>query len=986
MLVLRNFYPYISTSSKKYYFHNLFMIKTSFLILLLMLSLGLNAQHTTGLPVIVNYDKAQYQAGTQNWNVLQAANGIVYFANNEGVLSFDGTNWQLFALPNKTIVRSLLIASDNRIYAGGQDEVGFFSPDAQGVLQFTSLKSLIPPSHRAFNDIWQIRQAGDELFFRATDKIFRLSNQVIDVFPAPKEWVFMEVVNGRLLVQDQQEGPLQFSQGTWNRYMAPGMFPQGATITSMTELGGDSMLVTTWKHGLFMLKGQSLFPFTLKTAGLNSSYSSSVRIDEETIALGTNNAGCFVIDKTGNIIQQFSRKSGIQNNSVITLFADRNRNLWLGLENGIDFIAFNNAVRHINPESIGEGTGYAAVVHQNTLYFGLSNGVFRLPLKPIEDLSYSTGSFSLLPKTAGQIWGMSVVNDEVLIGSHEGALRATEKGAEQVSTLAGFWNFLPVENRFPSQTIMGGNYQGIELFRYSNGNLQSAGLISDFRESARFLVHDNENNIWTSHPYRGVYKISEGGKSKSRLFTEKDGLPGTLNNHVYKVRNRVVVATPQGIYEYDKPSDRFVYSEYFRNIFDRLNIRYLREDPSGNIWFISDKKLGVASPSARGMSIIYLPELNDKMVSGFEHIYPYNKSNIFLGAEKGFYHINFDKYKKQNHQLDVLIRSVTASGKSDSLLFGGYHGDVNDTSTQKKLLFPEVPYGFNNFSFAYSSILFEQQSNLEYRYFLEGFDKNWSDWSKRTGKDYTNLPYGNYVFRVQARNNPGNESPETTYSFRILAPWYKSNMAYLAYGMLLAAAIYLLYKSQHKRMIRQQVRHQEEQKRLQYLHQLELEKSEKKIMQLKNEKLEREINFKNSELASTAMHLVQKGEFLSKIKAELVRLNKSPQNQEVVTDLKKLIRNFSEEEKIDEDWEQFAVHFDKFHSDFLVALKEAYPTLTPNELKLCAYLRMNLSSKEIAQLMNISVRGIEISRYRLRKKLKISTETNLFQFLLDFQS
>jgi DNA-binding CsgD family transcriptional regulator len=89
---------------------------------------------------------------------------------------------------------------------------------------------------------------------------------------------------------------------------------------------------------------------------------------------------------------------------------------------------------------------------------------------------------------------------------------------------------------------------------------------------------------------------------------------------------------------------------------------------------------------------------------------------------------------------------------------------------------------------------------------------------------------------------------------------------------------------------------------------------------------------------------------------------------------------------MDQGWEQFAFHFDRVHSDFLAALKQEYPQLTANEQKLCAYLRMNLSTKEIAGLMNISVRGVEISRYRLRKKLQIPTETNLFQFLLAIKS
>ena len=173
---------------------------------------------------------------------------------------------------------------------------------------------------------------------------------------------------------------------------------------------------------------------------------------------------------------------------------------------------------------------------------------------------------------------------------------------------------------------------------------------------------------------------------------------------------------------------------------------------------------------------------------------------------------------------------------------------------------------------------------------------------------------------------------------------------------------------------------------MQYLHQLEINKAENELVTLRNEKLLAEVDFKNSELATNAMHLVQKGELLSKIKAELSQLTKAVDNEKAASELKKMMKVLGEDEKMDKDWEHFTHHFDKVHSDFVVVLKEKYPTITANELKLSAYLRMNLSTKEIAQLMNISVRGVEISRYRLRKKLGISSEVNLFDFLMSIKS
>jgi DNA-binding CsgD family transcriptional regulator len=175
---------------------------------------------------------------------------------------------------------------------------------------------------------------------------------------------------------------------------------------------------------------------------------------------------------------------------------------------------------------------------------------------------------------------------------------------------------------------------------------------------------------------------------------------------------------------------------------------------------------------------------------------------------------------------------------------------------------------------------------------------------------------------------------------------------------------------------------EEEQQRLQFQHQLQLEQNEKEIIQLKNEKLQTDIELKNTELASSAMHLVQKGELLTTIKEELMRLKNNAEIEKDSKDFKKMIKIIDSQLDTDLEWEQFATHFDSVHTNYLKHIKERFPDLTASELKLCAYLRLSLSSKEIAQLMNISIRGVETSRYRLRKKLGITGDTNLFDFLL----
>jgi DNA-binding CsgD family transcriptional regulator len=206
------------------------------------------------------------------------------------------------------------------------------------------------------------------------------------------------------------------------------------------------------------------------------------------------------------------------------------------------------------------------------------------------------------------------------------------------------------------------------------------------------------------------------------------------------------------------------------------------------------------------------------------------------------------------------------------------------------------------------------------------------------------------------------------------------------YFLLFGFSMYKYLNWQKKKATTQQIKYEEEQKKQQYLHQLEIEKTENELIALRNEKLNTEIDFKNAELATSAMHLVQKGELLTKLKADLNQLTKGLGNEKAVSEVKKIIKVLGEDDKMDNDWEHFAQHFDKVHGDFVTILKEKHPTITPNEIKLSAYLRMNLSTKEIAQLMNISVRGIEISRYRLRKKIALPTEVSLFEYFMQMSN
>nr|NQU93966.1 hypothetical protein [Bacteroidota bacterium] len=152
-----------------------------------------------------------------------------------------------------------------------------------------------------------------------------------------------------------------------------------------------------------------------------------------------------------------------------------------------------------------------------------------------------------------------------------------------------------------------------------------------------------------------------------------------------------------------------------------------------------------------------------------------------------------------------------------------------------------------------------------------------------------------------------------------------------------------------------------------------------KNLQLEKENLSFDLAYKNKELTTNVMYLLKKNELILTVSDKLkkARLSFKVENRKVVEDV---IRDLETASKGD-TWKEFELRFQEVHSDFYEKLNELFPTLTPNELKLCAFLRLNMSTKDIAAITFLSVNGINIARHRLRKKLNIEQEENLITFL-----
>lgn len=939
------------------------------------------AQYRVAIPQIINYNNNQYKGGLQNWDIAQDSEGIMYFGNNEGLLTFNGRYWNIFPLPNATVVRSVAIDRNNRIYVGGQDEVGYFEADTMGRLRYHSIIDLIPEAERKFADVWDIAVRGNDVFFRTNTKILHYKDGRITVDKATTEWQFLGMAEGALYAQAMHQGIMRYDGGFWKPLTNhPDL--DGAVVTGIMPYSQDTLLVTTLKNGLYFLAHNTLIR---KETPLDHLFTGdriycAMPINHDWFVFGTTSAGVLIMDRANKLVQQYLYGEGLQKNNVRGVFIDRNQNLWLALDDGIDFIAVNSAVKYIQPNKTNPTSSYAIRLFDQQLYIGTSNGLYTSPIDASQsDISLSNAAFTEVNNTEGQVWGLSEINNRLLMGHEDGGFEIVGGQAHNIYTIPGTWLFQPVSRVFPTPYVMAGTYLGLQRLTFStNDGFRDAGRVDSPYESLRFIHYDDGiHAIWASHPYRGIFRfqLSEDYANVigQKTYTEAEGLPSTLYNYLFLIKNKITVATNDGIYEYDATNDSFVPSPMFYEQFRGTELQYLKEDRDGNVWFVNHKKLGVADFSEPNgdvpFTLTYFPELNGKVLGGFETIYALDEENIFVGANKGAIHLNYKRYKEAISRPDVLLSLVTVidSDKQEQILYGGHKTNAGAA--------PTLDYQANSFHFSFSTTLYDQQDNVEFSYVLEGFDDGWSTWSNRSEKEYTNLPPGQYVFNVKSRNTKGNESAVSSYPFVITPPWYANAVSYTIYALLICLLLFLLFKWQKRKL---QQKHQREL----YLNQLELDQREKEVVRLKNEKLEAEIDFKNKELANMTMHLVQRGEVLTKIKETILSVVKKHDFSDSTINFRQLIRLIRNAERTDEDWEQFSVHFNHVNEGFFSNLKAQYPDLTPNELKLCAFLRMNLSSKEIAQLMNITIKAVEVSRYRLRKKLRLDPEQNLYEFLL----
>ncbi|MEE1947198.1 triple tyrosine motif-containing protein [Pedobacter sp. KR3-3] len=945
-------------------------------------SLWANGIQSIGVPYVQNYPKSAYLSGNQNWSIAKDKTGLVYFGNAEGLLVYDGKYWQQYKMPNRQIVRSVATSSDGRIYSGSFGEFGYWSYQNRK-LAYTSLTKLIPKPNQLTDEIWKIYIDGKRVIFQSFSTIYIYENQKISIIKAPNAMLFLHQVSKRLFVEVLGKGLFEL-RGKTLMPLAGSEILGHTGILSILPYKENSFIIGTSKNGLFIYDGQTFRPFAnaadsfLKTYQLNN----GVRILDRYYAYGTILNGLIIIDEDGNIVQRINKSSGLQNNTILCLYADNEQNLWAGLDNGIDRIELNSPLYFYFDKAGQFGTVYSSVIWGNRIYLGTNQGLFSSPWLPESSNLFNSFDFKLVPNTQGQVWDLRVIGDQILCGHNDGTFVVNGNQIQKISTISGGWTIKRLLSK--PDFLIQGTYTGLVIFaKDASGKWKFSHKVSGFSQPSRYVKQDGKGDIWVSHAYKGLYKLTLSADLKTatniKYYDEKNGLPSSYNINIFNIENRILFSTDEGFFIYDEISNRF--SKY-----EALNKKLGSFEASNKIidagqkkyWFICHGKMSLVDLSEPGKISVDSTQfsiLDGRMVQYYENISQIGDKIYLISVDDGFVIYNTtDTENQAKIKLPlVLIRKI--EDITDKYITLAENGDNDETI--------EVPFSRNNIRLSFS-IPYYRQSKIKFQYYLEGYSKQWSDWSTATQKDFTNLGRGTYKFKVRAKINDEFISEITEYEFTILPPWYGSNWAIAFYALagiatlIAGKRIYEAKLNKDHQLITQKLQAEKEE----FLKK-EAEATEKQIIKLRTEKLQAELAGKNRELANSAMSLVYKNELLQKLSQEITKLkdeNGKKLSEDQLRKIQKVIDDGMNDER---DWNLFESSFNEAHESFFKKLKANHPDLVPNDLKLCAYLHMNMSSKEMASLLNISLRGVEIRRYRLRKKLDVPHDKNLVEFLME---
>ncbi|GCC51744.1 hypothetical protein SanaruYs_19730 [Chryseotalea sanaruensis] len=736
------------------------------------------AQPDSGLPFVSNFPTSTYRQGPQNFTVLQSNEGLIYIGNNNGLLVYDGVDWNLITITNKSEVHALAQDEDGTMYVGAQGDFGYLHTSDNGDVQYNSLLHLLDSAYHDFNDVWSIHPTNDLVVFRSTKGLYLYNKQAQSIkaipFNTTRHRSFF--IYGEVWVRLEDVGLLRLKKDSLE-LVPGGEFLKNESINAAFDYGNGRTLLISEKRGLVLYDGKT---FTTLNSAANqliiTQNSFAKLLSNGNYAIGTRTKGLIILDHDGNILQHIGKKQGLIDESVWSIEEDRfTHNLWIACNNGISLVELGSPFSSFQERSGVNGQFYNLTSHASSFFAAGSLGLFKkeksngsasegfVPFKPINEIGF-------------QAWHLYSDSTMLLVSANTGIFSIENDKLLNIGFSNRAWYLLPLK-KFPNY-ILANTVEGLVLLKKNGKNANVYRKLKYTPESIYYFAEDEDGMIWINSPTRGIYRLDFkndiSADPELSLFTEKDGLPSAFRVRPFALQNEVVFGTEKGLYRFNRELQQFeIHPTLNKQLFgDKLTwVELLKQDDIGNLWgtYILQKKgkrysIGFSGHKSKDGYVVkedIFKRINSLKINDINIADQYN---IYLLTSDGIVHYN--PQEKEQQRVPVLIRSVIAI-RQDSLL--------GSTTLNN------IPAELNSLRFHFAGMGFTARNEMEYSYFLEGFDKKWSDYDLLPQKEYTNLPAGNYTFKIKARSLQNIVSEEGTLPFSVQVPWYQSVWTYAFY-------------------------------------------------------------------------------------------------------------------------------------------------------------------------------------------------------------
>jgi ligand-binding sensor domain-containing protein/DNA-binding CsgD family transcriptional regulator len=886
--------------------------------------------------------------------ISESIDNEILFANSETLLLFNGTSWNNYPSPNGSVIRSVKYV-DNKTYIGTHSDFGYYEKYNDGTLKYTSLVDELDLNIEEDEEFWNIMTLDNWIIFQSISRLIFIDKNNSDV----KYLKFKGIINHSFSINRQiyvalDTGLYKLVNGQPELIIGSNQIPSTLIVNLFNSSKG--LLILTADNGFYLLNSSgdvSKVSSSLDSIQNNFSIFSAIQLSDLSFAIGTVGQGLFLLDSDLKTYKIINKSKGLANNTILSLYEDSNSNIWLGLDNGITVINNNSPFSVYNDNNGVLGTVYATKLYNDILYIGTNQGLFYKKYN-------SNDSFKFIENTNGQVWSLIEIDGTLFCGHNNGTYIVKDANVIKIRDTSGSWTFRKLSN--DSSDILEGSYYGLKVLSKQNNSWVVKNNVSGFDISSRFFEISNNGKIIVSHGYNGVYKLSVSSDFKNIIDYELDSIAVKGGNtSLSKFDNNIYYNYEKGMLKYNSLTNNFSKDTLLSNLSSK-NLLYgiIRNDFDGKLWLFSENNIhyvyrDLVTGKKKVSSIVSSLEQRRTV---FENISKIDKSKYLLGTNNGYISLDLDNYKLSPPEIN--INKIEAFKLSQ------------DPVAVSKNEFVQLEYNSNNLRFYANVSNYQKFQPITFEYFLDGYISKWVSISEVPFIEFNNLKPGDYEFKIRAKIGNLYSSNSDSFLFTVERPWYFSNFMIANYFLVFLIIFFLFNKSYEKY-------YRDKEQKIIRINQnkLELVEVERKqaLMAVENNKLQNDIESKNRELAISTMSMIKKNQFLSKIKSDL---KKSESGDKIFSVIKMIDRNLNNKD----DWKFFEEAFNNADKDFLKKVKSSHPSLTNNDLRLCAYLRLNLSSKDIAPLLNISLSSVEIKRYRLRKKMQLTHNEGLTDHLL----